>query len=169
MLNSEKTTIGGSEYKVTQLPYKPGHKLLLRLYRTLGPALADALEKVPDLPKEQKVLDVSVAQLAPAVSGAVRGLSESLSEEDFDYTVGVLSEYTEICKGDDRWVPLKQEMEFHFAGNYGELFQWLWFALKVNYGGFFKGRGSAATLLEQLKTMGRGSRSQNSSTGTSTE
>lgn len=167
MLKQEKTTIRGSGYQVTQLPYSLGHKLMLRLYKALGPAAARALATV-DLP-EGDLLGVHVRDLLPALAAAVQGLAESLSEEDFDFTVATLAEYTQISLEAGKWVPLKDHMEFHFAGNYVELFQWLGFALRVNFGGFTGEQGTLAALLEKAKAVQRARQSPTSSTGTSTE
>lgn len=164
MLNKETTNINGNSYEVTQLPYKLGHKLLLRLYKVLGPTLAKGLAQVPSLEKGMANLDVK--ELAPAFGAAVQGLADVLTEEDFDFMVDTLAEYTKISKGDDKWLPLKQGMEFHFAGNYAELFKWIGFALRVNYGGFFGERGFGDALAK-LQAAAK-SRSPSTSTGMST-
>jgi hypothetical protein len=161
VLKSEKTTINGTGYKVTQLPYKLGHKLLLRLYKVAGPALADTFAHAP----EGSLAEVQVRDVAPALAAALKGLAEQLHEADFDFAVETLAEYTQISSEPDKWIPLKSQMEFHFAGNYAELFQWLGFALKVNYGGFIGERGALAALLARVK---KASQSPNTSIGDST-
>jgi hypothetical protein len=163
MLSSEKSTINGVTYEVTQLPYKLGHRLLLRLYKVLGPAVAKALSQAPGLDKGIAGLDTR--ELAPAFSAAVETLAETMTEEDFDFAVDTLAEYTKISKEADKWLPLKGAMEFHFAGNYPELFKWLGFALRVNYGGFFGEQGFGALLGRLQRTA---SKSPSTSTGTST-
>jgi len=162
MLSSEKTVINGNGYEVRQLPYKLGHRLLLRLYKVLGPTVARGIASAPNL---GNLADFQVERLAPMLAGAIETLAGVLSEEDFDFVVDTLAEYTLLSKGDDKWVPLKQEMEFHFAGNYPELFKWLGFALKVNFSGFFGERGFG-DLVARLQT--RASKSRSTSTGTST-
>lgn len=169
MLKSEKTTIDGVGYEVTQLPYTQGRKLLLRLYKTLGPALAKGFANAPTLPQGASVVDVSVKDLAPAFGGLIEGLADNLSEEDFDYLTETLAECTCISTEKDKWVPLKSSMEFHFAGNYGEMFAWLGFALKVNFGGFTKGQGSLTALLAKVRAAAKASQSRTTSTGGSTE
>ena len=144
MLEHEKATINSTGYKVTKLPYKASKRVLLRLYKALGPALGQGLADA--LAGPSGLRSVLGAEIGPALGAAVRTLAETLAEEDFDFIVEALAEYTEISKSTDKWVPLKNEMEFHFSGNMPELFQWLAFALRVNFGGFFDGQGLAALL-----------------------
>jgi hypothetical protein len=168
MLKSEKTTINGVGYEVRQLPYSIGHKLMLRLTTAVGPVIADALAEAPDIDQDTPLEKIEMREIAPALSAALRGLAQHLSEEDFDFAVETLAEYTEISKSKGKWVPLKQEMEFHFAGNYGELLKWLGFALRVNYLNFSPGQSAIGALLQSLGTKSK-SQSQKESTGTSTE
>jgi hypothetical protein len=152
VLKSESTTINGNTYEVTQLPYTLGQRLLMRLIKTLGPAFADALAQAPDVDPGTDLMSVNITQLAPAIGAAVRAVTSQLSEADLDFAVATLAEYSKIKRPTDSMsVPLKGEMEFHYAGNYAELAQWLGFALKVNYGGFFRGQGSVADLLAKLQ------------------
>lgn len=167
MLKSETTTINGTGYQVTQLPYKTGQRLLIRLYKALGPALADALTSIPDIAKETNLLDMSWADIAPALHKLVSGVAQTLNEEDFDFMVDSLAEYTQV-KTADKWVPIQPIMELHFSGNYEELFRWIAFGLKTNYAGFLKGRG-LADVLQNTKAGGRANLSQVTSTGPSTE
>ena len=144
MLDSEKTTINSVGYQVTKLPYKASKRVLLRLYKALGPALGQGLADA--LAGPSGLRSVLGTEIGPALGAAVRTLAETLAEDDFDFVVEALAEYTQISKSEGKWLPLKQEMEFHFAGNMPELFQWLAFALRVNYGGFFDGKGLGALL-----------------------
>lgn len=163
MLSSEKTVINGNGYEVRTLPYKLGRKVLFRLHKVLGPAVAKGLANVPNV---GSLADFQVERLAPMLSGALEKLAEALSEEDFDFIADTLAEYTLLSKGDDKWVPLKQEMEFHFSGNYPEFFKWFGFALKVNFSGFFGERGFGAALANlQAKAA---SKSRSTSIGTPT-
>jgi hypothetical protein len=166
MISGEKTTINGTTYKVTMLPYKLGHRLLLRLYKVLGPVLAKSISNSPSVTGGLANLDVG--SLGPAFGAALETLAEKLTEEDFDFMVDTLAEYTEIHKEDGKVLPLKADMEVRFAGNYAELFKWLGFALKVNYGGFTGERGFG-DLLKKLASKAKVSPSQPTSTGASTE
>jgi len=137
-LSSERTTIGEVRYEVTKLPYKAGRKVLLRLYKVAGPALARAVALAPEA-KGKRLLDLDLHALAPAISALVEKLAETLTEEDLDFIVDQLASYTTISRDGEKWPALKTEMDFLFSGNYGDWIQWLGFALRVNFGGFFDG------------------------------
>jgi len=150
-LPSEKKTINGRQYEVTQLPYTLGHKLLLRLWRVLGPAFAEGIARTPGISGDEEVSLDNLQALAPAFAALVKTLARDLTEEDFDFVVGTLALYTKVYDNKGAMRPLADEMEFLFAGNYGELFDWLGFALKVNYSGFFSGQGTVAGLLRRVE------------------
>lgn len=169
MLKQESVTINGTEYEITQLPYSVGRKLLLRLYKVMGPTLAATAAKAPDLGDVKSLGDISVERLLPALTGGAAALADNLSEKDFEYMVDTLAGYTKVSNGEGGFLPLKQEMEFLFAGNYMEQFQWLGMALKVNYLGFMKGRGLLGEALRRVRAAQTASRSPSTSTGTPTE
>jgi len=168
LLKSEKKTINGHVYEVTQLPYSPGHKLLLLLGRKLGPALATAFAGIPNK-KNVDLGDREIATLAPAFSEALSKLLQDLDEASFDFMVETLAHYSKIEIKEGVMAPLKGEMEMHFASNYGELFQWLLFALRINYVGFSGEQNVVSALLEKIKVLGEAYRSRSTSTGTSTK
>jgi hypothetical protein len=160
VLKKESATINGQKYEVTQLPYSAGHRLLLRLYKVLGPALAEAFANAPDL-KDSSIGDLPLRKIGPALGAAATRLAQDLSEEDFDHMVETLAEYTRLI--DDTGRPKKLDAdarEFHFAGNYLELFQWLGFALRVNYLGFSNGRDVLTQALARAREIAAQSPSQ---------
>jgi hypothetical protein len=151
VLTSETTTINGHKYEVTKLPYSLGKSLLVRLFKTLAPSLARLVAGAPSA-KDKNVLDLDLATVAPAIASVADQLAHDLSEEDLDFAVASLGEYSYVINGKDRQQLVADFIEFHFAGNYGELFQWLAFALRVNYLGFLKGRGLEALLARAQAT-----------------
>jgi hypothetical protein len=153
MLTSETKTINGTKYKVTKLPYGLGKTLLLRLLKILGPAFAQAVAHAPEL-KGKTLGNLPISQLGPAFGAAVKQLLEGLNEDDFDLMVETLGEYTSIVgeKGVERRLD-EAEREFRFSGNYGELFSWLYFALKVNYLNFSKGRDMLKHVLAKAQEL----------------
>lgn len=165
MLKSETKAIDGINYKVTQLPFGKGKQLLVRIFKLLGPAVGQAIGGV-DAAKP------TIADIKTAAIGAALGeIAGRLSQQDLDFAIDMLAEYTEVQQpnGDDggeRWTRLKQDMEFHFAGEYVRMFAWLAFALQVNYLGFLNGRGGLSAVLAQIKAR-MPSRSPAPSTGPS--
>jgi hypothetical protein len=166
VLQSETHTIEGVTYKVTQLPFKRGQRLLVRLFKTLGPALAAAIAAAPRI-KGRKLGEMPVAEVLPGISQALLLLSDKLSEQDMEYVTDTLAELTEFSRDGKTWLPLSQELEFHFAGRYGAFLKWLGFALRVNYLGFSNGLGLLEGLL--AKVAAEAPPSPTTSTGTSTE
>lgn len=166
MLNSETKTIDGHTYKVTQLPFKKGQKLLVRLYKTLGPAVSEFFAHLPDV-KAKELGNLKVTKLLPSIGGAMSVLAERLSEEELEFVTETLAEYSELNKGPEQWVKLKGEMEFHFAGRYGAYLKWLGFALGVNYANFLGETGTLKDLIARVAV--KGSPSPAESTGTPTE
>lgn len=170
MLKSETTTINGVEYEVTQLPYSQGKTLLVRLYKVLGPPLADAIAQAPGVSGDAEVSLTNFSELSPAISAVVRTLATTVTEKDFDAVVSTLAQFSKVANDQGVLVPLKSKMEFLFSGNYSALFAWLGFALKVNYSDFFGGQGPLATLLAKAKARPQKvSPSPSGLTGMSTE
>jgi hypothetical protein len=167
MLKSEETTINGTKYRVTQLPYSKGKSLMLRLSKVLGPAIAEAIAQAP---KDQDLGDMQVSALGGSLSGAFDKLVHNLSEEDFDFAVETFGTYTHITDGKGQLKALDaSEREFRYAGNWGELFQWLVFAFRVNYLGFSNGRDALTGVLARVQAMTSPSPSPSGSTGEPTE
>jgi len=158
-LKSESKVINGTTYEVTQLPYSLGHKLLLRLYKVLGPTIGKALSNSPEL-EDKDLGELNVREIGPAFSTAVEQLAADLGEDDFDYVVDTLAEYSFLIGDKGAKRQLKNEMEFRFAGNYLELFQWLAFALRVNFLGFSNGQDLLSGVLARIRTQKQVSQSQ---------
>jgi len=130
---AEIRQIDGFEYEVKPLPTGIGTKLLLKFIKLAGPVLGEALSGVGDL------------NAASAAGGAFRLLADTVKEDDLEYFRTTLGSKTRILEpgsvdknGEPLWIaltPAKQDT--HFAGNYIVLFDWLRFAMEVNYGSFF--------------------------------
>jgi hypothetical protein len=168
MLKNETKTIDGHTYRVTQLPFKLGQKLLVRLYKTMGPVFAGALAAIPRLKEDQSLGDLNGLQVLTGLANPVTALADRLTEDELAYVTDTLMEYTELHKGGDRWIKLDKEAEFHFSGRYGAYLRWMGFALGVNYTNFFGESGGLDALIEKLKVLMAASRSPKGSTGTPT-
>jgi hypothetical protein len=173
MLKTEEKVIGEHGYRVTQLPGIKGRKVLVRLYKILGPALAalidDTVQKPAQTITQYSADDVELS----SVSAALSVLAVKLREDDLEYLCEQLAACTLVNIEDtDKWVPLSKDLQnVVFAGAYKEMFLWLGFALEVNYGGFFDGVGGVSGFVSKLanpKTVNQ-SNSRNTSTGKSGE
>ena len=112
-VETQKKTIGGTEYTVTTLGGVEGRKVYLRLVKALGPALrADAVG----------------AMLANAI--------EALPEEVFDSLCATFAERTTVLLPDGRTPSLARVFDVHFSGQYRAMTEWLYFCVEVNFGDF---------------------------------
>ena len=125
MKNTETRTIDGVQFRVTQLGFSASRKALLRLSKSIGPALAEVLEAA------ESTKDVA---LAPALGRLV----ESVNEEDLDFFSQVFGESTSYSEDGERWPLLRKEnQEILFTGRMLTFFKWLGFCIEVNYADFF--------------------------------
>ena len=155
MLKTQSKTIGSATYKVTSLGASQGRALLVRLAKTLGPSAEMLLS-------------------GRASAWALAALLERLTDDDLTYACQVLGATTQLEAVPGRSVQLTLEnQEIHFSGAYWEMFQWLSFALEVNFAGPL---GSWANVLaavrariEEARKAEEESRSQKDSTGKSGE
>lgn len=149
MIKTENKAIGsrGYVYTVTQFGAREGGRMLVRLAKLLGKPIGEAMAGGIDFKTAGNV----VAQLA-----------ETLTEDEFDHLCTSFAGRSSVSGGsveDQRFnygakqVPLRDSAIFdlHFAGDYVELFQWLAFALEVNYGGFLPVIQQARSLAQDLR------------------
>ncbi len=163
MLETKTRKIGEIDYQVTQLPAPKGRRLLVRLYKILGPTLGSALKALP----EGKGSGLSLGNLETSSIGeALVTLADVISEDELDYFCDVLAETTQFSKEPGRWLPLKADQDFHWSGRYGRMFQWLVFALEVNYSDFLLGQAGLGGFVSAMqKGNGQESDSRKKSTG----
>ncbi len=112
MLETKSKTIGDHDYRVTQLGATKGRKVLVRLLKACGPAFSLAAEG--------------------RSTEALGKLASDLDEETLDYLCETFAARTDM---DEK--PLAPVMELHFAGNYGEMVEWLGFCVQLNFESFF--------------------------------
>lgn len=166
MLESQEKKIGEIMYRVTQLPALPGRKLLVRLYKTLGPTIGAALKGLPDSGSS-----VSLGSLeSSSIGDALTALAHDLTEDDLEYVVTTLTGTTEFSRETNKWLPLRNELDDHWAGKYLQMFQWIAFGLQVNYADFLAVKTSLSDIISDNTNVARtGSGSPNTSTGSCTE
>jgi hypothetical protein len=134
MIKSEQKAIGdrGYTYTVRQFGAREGGRMLVFLGKLLGKPIGDAVSG-------GKSLDLETA------GRVISGLADAVSEQDFDHLVNSFAKHTDVTGGTygAKSLPLHTEgvLDLHFAGAYGELLQWLAFAVEANYASFFAGLG----------------------------
>jgi len=145
---TESKRFGSHVYTVTQLNAVTGRKALLRLMKIVGPAFEAGLR-------------------GGDASGYV-AVANALPESELEYFCDLLAAQTTVRGGEyaEESAPqLDKVFAMHFADDYFEMFQWLGFALEVNFASFF--RGLVRKMLEdatKAKEKATASTSPNTST-----
>lgn len=135
---AEEIQIGEHTYTVQQLPARPALKLFNKLARVATPALGKLLGG-------QGTAKLSELD-ATSLGAALEALFDRLSPEQQDQMTEELLQGA-LVDG----APLWPQFNVHFQGRIVEVFQLLRFALKVNFGDFFKGLLAAAGSLSAKK------------------
>jgi hypothetical protein len=148
--------IAGYRYVVTQLGAIEGRKWADELGRAVIPAIVEVLSSLPEETKKKKVTIEDVIG-AVGIQQARSGLDvilTGLPSARFDTLIGLLSENTDIYGPGfgDAGAPLARNFDDHFAGRYKAMFQWLAFALKVNFVDFFSERVGEIVTDPQMST-----------------
>lgn len=123
-------TIKSTQYDMRQFGALQGRKVLARLLQTVGPAIG-AIGGSPE------------AALALAIS--------KFDSDTVDYLCDSFAPFTTIHVN-GKGIALEAVFNVHYAGNYGEMLQWLAFALEVNYASFFADLFSGAPTGEAGKS-----------------
>ena len=109
MIEVKSKEIGSHTYHVRQLGAKQGRAALTKLLNLAGNAFG----------------------------GNPAAFFTSLSEQDLEYFCRVFGENTEVELALDRRIPLfLQQQEDHFAGQFGEMLEWLVFCVEINFSSF---------------------------------
>ena len=165
MLEEKRKRIGACEYQVRQLTVPVGRRLLVRLFKILGPAIGAAVGGLP----EDKGDDISIGALnTRAIGDAITLLADTITEDELENLCEILADATEYSPEPDRWLPLKKDSEMHWAGRYFDMFKWIAFALEVNYADFLGAQGSLGGFVSAVRKPGQSpSKSPKASTGKS--
>lgn len=129
----ESTTIGEHTYEMGMLAPRLSNSLLMAVARMVGPAvgpLLDATTKSQES-KGKSVLDMELG--GDFFSKAIGALFEHLDEKTFDRVVNEFAKVTIVVgKGE-----LPKVFDAHFMGALDELYKWLAWGMKVQWGKSF--------------------------------
>lgn len=139
----DEKRIGDHTFRVRMLDPETSEDLFLDLVKQAGPALAAFLSESEG--GINGLLEQSVG--SPSVLAAVRELVDRLDKETYRRMCRVLSEVSQVRVGDDKWPMLPSVESEVFRGRIMLRLKWLWFALGVQYAGFFDDLGDAESLL----------------------
>jgi hypothetical protein len=142
MRETKTVTISGVEYQITQLGAKQGRAVLARLLKILGPA-AEATNPVVEL-------------------------SKTVTEDELEFLCSTFAKVTQFSPESGKLFLLADQFDLHFAGKYGEMFQWLWACLEANYATFLGGLGLDVKNLPELAKAAMSKGQTGVSSGSST-
>ena len=136
-LEAQEKAIGGHTFKVFKLPPLDAQDVLIDIGQALAPAFgkaANALGATGD--SDAGLLDLDVED--PRISSAVASLAQNISKAKMRELVNTMASVS-WCDGKK----LPVVFEAVFRGDLPLMYQWLWFALTVNFGNFTDWLGGA--------------------------
>lgn len=131
----ETREIGGREVTVKSLKMGPGRELLVRIFGVAFPAIADALRGGADM--RALAGGARLSAVIGTLLGGVGGRLDNALVDHVAHTLGAVS----TAKLDGAQLSLATEVmrDTVFDGDYMAFFEWLAFALEVQYRDFFGG------------------------------
>ena len=146
-LDSQTKNINGHKFEVFKLPPLVAQDVLIDIGQVLAPALGKAATAV-DSVKGGNPLDMDIDD--PRISTAVASLAQGVTKEKMRELVRIMADVTH-CDG----TPLPKIQEVVFRGDLPLMYEWLWFALQVNFGNFSGWLGDAIGGLTLTAKAGR--------------
>lgn len=137
-MDCQETVIDGVTYSVYMLPPKAAMDMLVDIGKVVGPSLGTILDAASEKGGITHLLDMSVN--SEFFSKAAGQLFERMDKAVLRSTIDQL---VQVSMADG--VKLDSIFEIHFRGKLGSMFQWLTFALKVQFGNFLSALGDATT------------------------
>ena len=126
MREPQQTTIGAWRYTVRPFPTGTGLALMWRLARMLGPALAALIR--------------GAEGVEGAIGSSFNALVDRVTPEELTEIARQLAATADVVQpGGSQPAALGEVFDLHFAGDYLALFDFLRFALEVNFGPFVEG------------------------------
>lgn len=129
-LDSQSDTIGDHTFEVFKLPPLDAQDILIEILHALAPAAG----KVVNVLEDGGLQNLMEAKIESLEAGeAIVRLSQGITKERMRELVKVMATVTR-CDGKK----LNATMEVVFRGDLPLMYQWLWFALKVQFGNFLE-------------------------------
>jgi len=142
---SQIKTIGGHKFEVFMLPPFEAQDVIIDIGNVLAPALGAAATAFASA-KVGSVLDIDVDN--PHISSGIAKLMQGLTKDKMRDLVHTMADVTH-CDG----TPLPGVMDEVFRGDLPLMYQWLWFALEVNFKNFTSWLGIAIKGVSGLKAV----------------
>jgi hypothetical protein len=138
--DAKTVTIDGHTYKVYMLDPLTATDLLADISSIVVPSLAALGGKVsPDELKEVLASDADAPDLGGAYERAAVLFFQRFDKTVQRAVISKLATVTAVVLEPNKEPMLDSILAVHFKGRIGALYQWLFFALKVQFGDFFVG------------------------------
>lgn len=134
-LDSQEKEIRGHTFVVFKLPPLTAQDVLIDIGQVLAPALGQAANAFGGEGVDN-VLDLDVDD--PRIAAGIAALAKGVTKQRMRELIKTMAEVTH-CDGK----PLLKTMEMTFRGDLPLMYQWLWFALQVQFGNFTSWLGAA--------------------------
>lgn len=128
-LESKTKVIGDYKFEVYKLSPLDANGILIDIAKTIGPALGSTIGTVVEAGGVDELLDSDMG--SKDVSAVIGSLLANLSKERMNSMIETLAKSTH-CNGKK----LSETMDIVFRGDLPLMYQWLGFALKVNFENF---------------------------------
>jgi hypothetical protein len=131
--SNQSTTIDGVTYTVYMLDPLEANDLMIDIGHVIGPSLGAIVAALKGNDTES-ILD---AEPDPELlKEAISGLFQRIEKRKMREIISMLARMTEV-NIDGKSPRLDSILAMHFQGRLGKLYEWLWFAMKVQLGDFF--------------------------------
>jgi len=147
-LEAQEKAIGGHTFRVFKLPPLDAQDVMIDIAQALAPALGAGIGAAGALGTAASPLDLDVDD--PRISSAVATLAQNISKAKMRELVNTMAGVS-WCDGKK----LPVVFEAVFRGDLPLLYQWLWFAMQVNFGNFTDWLGGAISGLAGLTKAGQ--------------
>ncbi len=149
-LDCETKKIGDYTYKILMLDPLTSADILLDIVKTIAPAagaFGAMFASKGNKTSISSILDGESEESGgfggnpESIERAIVGLIDRLERDKLHEIIEHMAKVTSFSKGDNKWPELSTAFNIHFRGHTAEMFKWLGFALKVQYGSFFSSQG----------------------------
>ena len=161
--DAQAKEIDGFTYDVSPLDPLVANDIWLDLVHVAGPTIGglvgafskggidSALDNDPD---------------PETLSNAIGGLFQRIEKQKMREIMNTLASVTVVRLGNGKAPQLNQILKTHFRGKLGLMYEWLWFALSVQYSDFFaRLKPAIAAGMNLVAAAGRSSRTDTSEPG----
>lgn len=142
MQDVKEKKIGEHTYRVRYLPPSKVLKIFSSLFKMLAPAFGKLVDgSLKDGANVSDVLNREIKNIS--IGAAVEALVERWDDANVEALIRDLAIYSEVSTDGQRWPSVKDVYEVHFTGRPKELFEWVYFALEMQFKDFFPASGGS--------------------------